>query len=73
MIMEPYHEYDAYMAARDERYKQLIDGKTCMDCGKCALPDFEGWEGIGWCRKFGEFEYDDQTVAEIGCEHFEVR
>lgn len=72
--MEPYEEYDVYTGKRDEYYKRITEGKTCLDCGNCTLPYglAKQYDGIGYCKVIDEFVDDRYTIDEIGADCFEV-
>lgn len=63
--------WDLYCLEREERYAALIDGATCLDCGRCVRCDLDGHEDVGYCREFGEWVTARDTPGESGCERFE--
>lgn len=64
--------WDRYTEAIEEVYRAEIEGKTCLDCGKCVEPyEWQGHAGIGWCLYIGEFVTADNTPADIECGVFE--
>lgn len=65
---EPHAWWDEYDARREEQYRELIKGKTCLDCGKCRI--CERTPTIGYCVEDGEFRYDTDNVEQAGYECF---
>ena len=65
---EPHEWWDQYEAERDEAYKSLIKGKTCLDCAKCRVCERDA--SIGYCTEDGEFRYADDVPEKEGMECF---
>lgn len=42
--------------------------KTCLDCEYCVKCDKHN--DTGWCVKWDEFVYSDETIDELGLECF---
>jgi len=65
---EPHEWWEEYDARREEAYRALVKGKTCLDCGKCRVCERDA--GIGYCTEDGEFRYADDIPEKEGMECF---
>lgn len=61
----PAHDWDVHQGRRDDAWASAVNGKTCLDCGNCRLPDVVA--SIGFCLVEQEFVYDFDTPAERDC------
>lgn len=62
--------WDAYIDWKEDDYRKLIEGKTCLDCDLCVKCGVEGHEGVGYCKEMCDFVSDADTPESIGCETF---
>lgn len=68
-MMEPHEWYDWHEAQREESYRAMIEGKTCLDCARCVKSDRYP---CGFCTVDGEMRYEDDVPEEAGFECFEA-
>ena len=72
---EPHAWWDEYDARREEQYRELIKGKTCVDdCGKCRIPDIHDsrfhFMTVGFCPEIDDFVGEGDTPARFDCQSF---
>jgi len=68
---EPDHYWDVYSFEEAREYRALTDGRFCLECGNCAQPEDEEFEGrIGFCTVAGEFVYAHDAPADSECGSF---
>lgn len=60
--------WDWHEEQREEHYRSLIKGKTCLDCSKCVKSDRYP---CGYCTEDGEMRYEDDIPEKAGFECFE--
>lgn len=65
---EPHEWWDEYDARREEAYRALVHGKTCLDCGKCVRSERHPDEGF--CTEDGEFRTEEDSPERDGMECF---
>ena len=64
---EPPEWWDEHVARMEAEYREMIRGKSCLDCAKCVRSDRYP---CGYCTEDGEMRYADDRPGELGLECF---